>query len=207
VLTNPSATDSLSGEINFFDDHGLPLSVGIAGTGETTRVDFSVLPLGAVTLSTDGQGEVTVGSAVVGSDNRLGGIVRFNLSGIGITGIPASQPLGGFITPVRRKSGGINTGIAIYNTSSQAVLLNLTLRDTQGTPVPNGETNIEAFPANGHLAQFIGGDGEVLFPDVATDDFQGTLEVRVTGGNVAAAALELGTQAGEFTTLPVTPLE
>ena len=207
VLTNPSATDTASGEIDFFDDNGLPLSVGIAGTGETTRVDFSVLPLGAVTIATDGQGEVTVGSAVVGSDNRLGGVVRFNLSGIGITGVPASQPLAGFITPVRRKSGGINTGIAIYNTSSQAVLLNLTLRDTQGTPVPNGETTIEAFPINGHLAQFIGGVGEVLFPNVNTDDFQGTLVVRVTGGNVAAAALELGTEPGQFTTLPVTPLE
>ena len=207
VLTNPSVTDTLSGEIDFFDDDGLPLSVGIAGTGETTRVDFSVLPLGAVTISTDGQGEVTVGAAVVSSDRPSGGVVRFSISGIGIAGVPASQPLSGFVTPVRRKSGGINTGIAIYNTAAQAVALNLTLQDAQGTPVPNGETNIEDFPASGHLAQFLGGAGEVLFPDANTEDFQGTLAVRVTGGNVAAAALELGTQTGEFTTLPVTPLE
>ncbi|MEE8350492.1 MAG: LamG-like jellyroll fold domain-containing protein [Acidobacteriota bacterium] len=207
VLTNPSATDTISGEINFFDDQGLPLSVGIAGTGETTRVDFSVMPLGAVTISTDGQGEVTVGSAVVSSDRTSGGVVRFDLFGIGIAGVPPSQPLSGFVTPVRRKSGGINTGVAIYNISPQAVALNLTLQDAQGKPVPNGETNIEDFPARGHLARFLGGAGEVLFPDADTEDFQGTLAVRVTGGNVAATALELGTQPGEFTTLPVTPLE
>lgn len=83
----------------------------------------------------------------------------------------------------------------------------MTLQDVQGTPVSNGETNIEDVPAGGHLAQFLGGAGEVLFPDANTEDFQGTLVVRVTGGSVAAAALELGTQAGEFTTLPATPLE
>jgi len=207
VLTNPSATDMVSGEIDFFDDEGLSLSVGIAGTGVTTRVDFSVLPLGAVTISTDGQGEVAVGAAVVSSEGPLGGVVRFSISGIGIAGVPASQLLSGFLAPVRRQSGGINTGIAIYNAASQAVTLNLTLQDVQGTPVSNGETNIEDFPAGGHLAQFLGGAGEVLFPDANTEDFQGTLVVQVTGGSVAAAALELGTQAGEFTTLPVTPLE
>jgi hypothetical protein len=57
------------------------------------------------------------------------------------------------------------------------------------------------------LSKFIGGLGEVLFPDADTDDFQGTLVVQVTDGNVATAALELGTVVGEFTTLPVTPLE
>ena len=73
--------------------------------------------------------------------------------------------------------------------------------------VPNGTRTIEDFPAGGQLAQFIGGGGEVLFPDADTDDLEGTLVVGVTGGKVAATALELGTQAGQFTTLPVTPLE
>ncbi|MDA2938095.1 hypothetical protein MYX75_07530 [Acidobacteria bacterium AH-259-A15] len=112
-----------------------------------------------------------------------------------------------FVAPVRRKAGGINTGIAIYNTRSLAVTLNLTLRDPQGEVVTNGTRTIADFPAAGHLAQFIGGDGEVLFPGADTDDFEGTLVVEVTGGKVAATALELGTQPGQFTTLPVTPLE
>ncbi|MDA2933821.1 hypothetical protein MYX82_05705 [Acidobacteria bacterium AH-259-D05] len=207
VLTNPSTTLTATGKVDFLDDNGLSFSVAVVGTGETTSVDFSILPLGTVTISTDGQGEITVGSAVVSSDSTLGGVVRFNISGIGIAGVGASQPLSGFITPARRKSGGINTGVAIHNTENQAVTLNFMLQDTQGTLVPNGTRTIADFPAGGHLAQFIGGEGGVLFPDANTDDFEGTLVVQVTGGNVATATLELGTQAGEFTTLPVTPLE
>ena len=73
--------------------------------------------------------------------------------------------------------------------------------------VPNGTRIIEDFLAGGHLAQFIGGGGEILFPDADTNDFEGTLVVEVTGGEVAATALELGNQPGQFTTLPVTPLQ
>ena len=61
--------------------------------------------------------------------------------------------------------------------------------------------------ANGHLAQFIGGGGEVLFPNADTDDFEGTVVVEVTGGRVAAVALELDAAAQQFTTLPVTSLD
>ncbi|MEE2840002.1 MAG: choice-of-anchor V domain-containing protein, partial [Acidobacteriota bacterium] len=198
VLTSPSATNTITGRIDFLDDDGLPFPVAIAGTGTTTTVDFSVPPLGTVTISTDGQGTLAVGSAVVNSESTLGGVIRFNISGVGIAGVGAGVPLSGFITPVRRIAGGINTGIAIYNTEEDAVTLELTLRDAEGTPVTDGTTTIVDFPAGGHLAQFIGGLGEVLFPDANTDDFQGTLVVQVTGGNVASATLELGTVAGEF---------
>ena len=64
-----------------------------------------------MTVSTDGQGDVVVGSAVVTPDSTLGGVVRFELPGIGIAGVGASPSLSRFIVPVRRESGGINTGI------------------------------------------------------------------------------------------------
>ncbi len=66
-----------------------------------------------------------------------------------------------------------------------------------------GTATIQNFAARGHLARFI----NELFPAADTDDFQGTLVVQVTGGKVAPTALELGTQAGKFTTLPVTELK
>ena len=204
VLTNPSATATVSGQVDFFDDDGLALSVGIVGVGgDVSSLEFSIPPRGEVTISTDGQGEVgTVGSAVVSADRVLGGVVRFQISGSGIAGVGASEPLGGFVVPVRRKAGGINTGIAIHNTQSTAVTLKLTL-NTQGVPVSNGTATIENFPAAGHVAKFI----DELFPDADTDDFQGTLVVEVIGGKVAATSLELGPEAGQFTSLPVTPLE
>ena len=216
VLTNPSASNTASGGIDFLDDKGVPLSVGIVVTGNdgallatgvsssgiASSVDFSIAPLGAVTISTDGQGDLVVGSAVVTLSGEVGGVVRFGIPGIGIAGVGASQPLDGFITPVRRELGGINTGIAMRNTESHAVTLNLTLRNMRGDEVANGTKTIEGLPAGGHLAQFI----NELFPEAETDDFEGTVVGEADGGKVAATALELGTEAGQFTTLPVTSL-
>ena len=115
---------------------------------------------------------------------------------------------------MRRKAGGINTGVAIYNTESTPVQVTLKLHQTLGQIMPadlkalqNEEpivtTSIDDFAAAGHVAKFI----NELFQGTDTDNFKGTLVVEVTGGQVAATALELGTQPGEFTTLPVTPLQ
>ena len=216
VLSNPSTTMTVSGQINFFDEDGLPFSVGLATTERdgtallakaisplqvTSNVQFTIPPLSAVTISTDGQGEKpSVGSAIVTSNGSLGGVIRFSIPGAGIVGVGASQPVRGFIVPARRKTDGINTGLAIQNTEGFPVTLDLTLRDPEGEEVPNGTATIEDLVATGHLAKFI----DELFPSADTGDFQGTLAVDVTGGKVAAAALELGPEAGQFTTLPVT---
>ena len=214
VLTNPSAVEMVFGRVDFLDDEGLPLPIGIvatenpvtlrvtAPTDSGASVDFSIPPLGAITISTDGQGDLVVGSAVVTSDRDVGGVTRFSIPGIAIAGVGSSEPLQGFITPVRRESSGINTGVAIHNTGNDPVSVTLTLRDQQGQVVPGGTANIDSLPANGHLARFI----NELFPNAETDDFSGTLVVQVDGGSVAATALELGTETGEFTTLPVTSL-
>ncbi len=227
VLTNTSATGTASGNLALLDDDGLPLPVGIAAANLngvplaqsllpsqlTDKIDFSIPPLGALTLSTDGEGELTAGSAVVASDQIVGGVIRFSIPGIGIAGVGASAAMSRFIVPARRKAGGISTAIAIRNTEETSVTLKLTLREGSGAiavaggqhlPLGQvvGEATIEELAANGHLARFL----DELFPDTNTDDFEGTLVVEVTDGRVAAIALELGTQAGQFTTLPVTPL-
>ena len=110
--------------------------------------------------------------------------------------------MSGFIAPVRRAAGGINTGVALSNAESQAVSLDLTLRNQQGQEVPGGRRTIENFPARGHLARFI----DELLPEAEISGFEGTLVVNATGGQIAATALELGPAPGQFTTLPVTPL-
>ncbi|HEV8130147.1 MAG TPA: hypothetical protein VGQ81_02770 [Acidobacteriota bacterium] len=208
VLPNPS-NKTIGGTAVFADDNGNPLTVGIATVAKTgepvasfaaqNRVDFSVPPLGSVRISTDGLGGVVAGSAVVLSEDLLGGIIRFFLPGIGIAGVGQSRPLSSFIIPVRRKAGGINTGVALRSTSSKPVTISLSLR--RGTQEV-AATSLANFPAGGHLARFI----DQIFTNVNTDDFEGTLVVRVTGGQVAATALELGSLPGQFTTLPVTAL-
>ena len=130
---------------------------------------------------------------MISFDGMLGGVVRFNLPGVGIAGVGASQSLTGFIVPVRRTAGGINSGVAIHNTGIAAITIRLSLLDENGVGVATW--TIADFAGRGHLAQFI------------NELFAGSLVVEVVGeGGIAGTALELGTLPGQFTTLPVTPL-
>ncbi|MDA2930861.1 CHRD domain-containing protein [Acidobacteria bacterium AH-259-O06] len=212
VMTNPSGTDTIAGQVDFTDEMGAELSVGLLSEAENatlsiepqqvqTSAQFSIAPLGARTISTDGAGDVVAGSARVTADGAVGGVVRFTIPNIGIAGVGESIPVNGALVPVRRQSGGINTGVAIRDTANRDNTVNLTLRDAQGAAVENSTATIMLSP-RGRVSQFI----NELFPNANTDNFQGTLEIRAEGGEIAVIALELGTQAGEFTTLPVTEL-
>jgi len=174
-----------------------------------SSVEFEVDPQGVFTISSSGVGEAAVdGAAVVSADYTLGGVVRFKIPGIGIAGVGESEPLSAFIIPLRVTSGGIDTGIALHHTKSgemtpaQTITLNLSLRNEQGDE--EATNTIVDFPDRGHLADFV----TELFSDffAQRESFSGTLVVTVEGGKVAATALELGRNPGEFTTLPVTPI-
>lgn len=164
---------------------------------------FTLAPWGSITISTDGSGALSVGSARVAADGPMGGVVRFHLPNVGTAGVGESRPLSGILIPVRRTAGGISTGITLENTAESAVTINLTLRDASGVPVEGGTATIADLPPQGHVAQFI----EQLFPGADTQGFEGTVSATVGGGTVAATALELGRNPGEFTTLPVTPAD
>ncbi len=201
VLTNPSTSASVSGTLQFADDTGDPMPVGIVGeTSPTSSVDFSIPSLGSTMIATDGQGEVQVGSATATSDSDIGAVVRFTLPDIGITGVGASEALTGFIVPAQRQTGGISTALAVHNPDAEPVSVNLSLRDEAGEEIDTG--TIDNLPGKGHIAMFI----FELFDDVP-DPFVGTIVAQTTTGRVAATALELDAGAGTFTTLPVTPLQ
>ncbi len=202
VLCNPSTTEAVSGRASFFDNAGLPMTVGISGSSATTSMDFSLPPLGMSTFSTDGSGKLSSGSLQVSSDSSVAGFVRFNLPGIGVAGVGSSQPVNTFIAPVRGKMGSIYSGIAVQNIESSPVTVNLSLRDRSGTIIPNGTITVPDLAASGHFAKFI----HELFPQAALDDFEGSLTAEAVGGRIAATALELGSAPGQFTTLPVAPL-
>ena len=216
VLTNASAVKSVSGRADFLDDGGLPLPVGTTTTGDdegndlitdplsfqiASSVPFLIPPLSAATISTDGQGALVAGSVVVTADRNLGGVIRFRISGVGSAGVDESKPLEGFITPVRRKLGVINTGVGIHNPESEAISLRFKLRRGGQQVAQASRPN---FPPGGHLALFI----DEIFCSTDTDDFNGILVVEVDDAKKAAAtALELGSGTGKFTSLPVQPLE
>lgn len=209
VLTNPSSATAVSGSLEFTDGEGQPLEVGIvAGPGivprqmpqSSSRVDFAIPISGTVTISTDGLGEVVSGAVRVTAQGNLGGVIRFSIPGIGIAGVQTSQPVTGFTAPVRRTAGGINTGVAIRNLETALIDLQLRLLNPDGTE--RARSRIEGFAPNGQTARFI----NEWFDQLGEEPFQGTLVVEAAGGQVAAMALELGNQPGQFTTLPVTPL-
>ena len=215
LLTNPSGSDTILGHVEFYDDEGQTLSIGmtVSGVDDVTSsiqtdssqyassIEFSIAPLGRFTLSTDGMGELAVGSAIVGSDEPLGGVIRFSIDGMGIAGVGSSESLDSFIVPVTRRKDGLNTGIALLNVEQTPVSVTLSLNNQNGERVPGGSVSIIDLSPLGHLAKFI----SELFHEAETEEFLGTVTVTVAGGKVAATALELGVRPGEFTTLPVTP--
>ncbi|HUV12961.1 MAG TPA: hypothetical protein VMY18_04905, partial [Acidobacteriota bacterium] len=180
TITNPSTSAAVSGTLQFNDNDGAPMEIGIVGEdAPTSSVDFSVPSLGSTLIATDGQGDDQVGSATATSDSDVGAVVRFTLPGIGITGVGASEAVTGFIVPAQRETGGRSTGLAVFNPGEDPVSVALSLRDPGGVEVATG--SIDDLPGQGHVAQFI----QEFFEDVP-DSFTGTIVGEVTGGRVAA---------------------
>ncbi|MBI2823049.1 MAG: hypothetical protein HYX74_12570 [Acidobacteria bacterium] len=205
VLTNPSQTETASGLLSFHDDLGLLLPTSMNGRAPAGTLQFSIPPLGGTTLTSDGTGNLVTGSARVTSNIPVAGVVRFSAPGLGIAGVGESLPLAALMTPVVRNLGRrLNTGVAISNTLEAVVELLLSLRRLDGSETTGGSATA-TLPANGHVARFL----DELFPRADTTNFQGTLvvTVRTAGGRVAATAIQLGASPGEFTTLPVIPID
>ena len=148
LVNNPAGALEQFATARFYDDAGepMPTPVSISGALQTSiagegipvdRVDFSIAPLGRVSIVTTGE-EPLVGSAIVNSNGILGGLVRFEIPGIGIAGVQSSPLMGGFIVPVRSENG-IDTGVAFMNPSEEEVDLELSLLDSFGDPMGGDE--------------------------------------------------------------------
>jgi hypothetical protein len=210
VLMNTSTTTASSGTIYFRDEDGLPLPVGLAGgSGVVTpgtpvsQVDFSLDPLGSLTLDTDGVGEILLGSAEVISDQPVSGVIRFSIPGIGIAGFGSSAAMSRAIAPARNE-GGIRTAVAIRNDETHPITIGLELRNEAGANPgnvgPSSTVTEIQVPANGRVSQFI----DEYFSDADLTGFVGTLLLSSQDGGFSAIALELDqTQPGIFTSLPV----
>ena len=143
----PMAAESvvdITGDLEVMEDGGLTV---------LTEME----PLGVLTISTHGRGELVSGSVRVIADEPIGGVLRFDLPGIGVAGVGVSSPLSDAIFPVRRQEAGINTGVAIHNLGEEAMEVTCelmqggTVRDDVSIPLAaNGQSSWfinEAFPA------------------------------------------------------------
>ena len=211
VLVNLAATP-IRPAVYFYDTAGElidPASVvDIGGNLEATdhgavTLQSELAPLGEVTISTNGRGDTVTGSVKVISDgphSPIGGVLRFDVPGVGVAGVGASQEVRNAIFPARRQAGGIDTGAALRNLSEKELTLSCSL-------MMGGEVLEEAdvpLAANGQDAKFI---SEMFEYD--TSDFMGSVRCMAPGiaQKFTGVAVELDGVNGIFTTLPVIPLE
>ena len=211
VVVNASA-NAVQPDIYFYDKMGHPIDAGsvvdVMGQGlevtsdGTLTVPNPILPLGEVTIPTHGTGDLMTGSVKVVSDSSgssIGGVLRFDLTGVGVAGVGSSQPVRDAIFPARRMANGINTGAAFRNLSESELTLTCSLmKDGQEL-----EDSMVTLQGNGQDAKFI---HEMFAYD--TSDFTGSVRCTSPAGEqeFTAVALELDTNNGIFTTLPVVPV-
>jgi hypothetical protein len=208
VLTNASSTTILSTNIAFRDDSGNPLSFSLAGEGSTSGfIVANIGPNQTLTYNTVGSATLRSGAAFVSSSPLLGGIVLFQVPGLGVTGVGSSDQAGGFdlpIVPGPSASSGtgidIPPGVALVNLSAKSSTIRLELWDVGGRR-SDGVTTI-TLPARGHTARYL----FQLYPNFNFAGFKGTLRVVSRDGLIAVTALQLGNVAGQFNALPVKPL-
>ena len=207
---SPFHTDILPSRpaIYFYDTEGNPIAaesvVDITGDLEITEdgaltVQTEMEPLGVLTISTDGRGQLVTGSARVVSEGPIGGMLRFEHPDFGVAGVGASPPLSDALFPVRRQEGGITTGVALHNLESSPGLLRCDLM-REGVLLDAASIPLEA---NGQTSWLI----DQAFPAADTSDFAGSVRCDAVGqGLFSAVALEMDSVNRIFATLPVVPV-
>ena len=206
----PFHTDILPSRpaIYFYDTEGNPIAaesvVDITGDLEITEdgaltVQTEMEPLGVLTISTHGRGELVSGSARVVSDGPIGGMLRFEHPDFGVAGVGAGPPVSDALFPVRRQEGGITTGVALHNLESSPGLLRCDLM-REGVLLDAASIPLEA---NGQTSWLI----DQAFPAADTSDFAGSVRCDAVGeGLFSAVALEMDPGNRIFATLPVVPV-
>ena len=185
-MIDPESVVEVTDDLEVTGDDGLTIKTEMA-------------PLGELTVATHGRGQEVSGSVKVVSEGAIGGVLRYSVPGIGVTGVGAGLPVGDALFPARRRQGGIRTAAALRNLGGEA--MDLTCRLMSGGAVLE-ETTITLEP-NGQTSWFI----EDEFTATDTTDFAGT--VRCTApeeGKYTGLAVEVDAANRIFTTLPVVPL-
>ena len=208
VLVNVE-TSAVNVAIYFYGEDGVRIAadslVDMTGDMEDTGdggVTVDIVDQGEMTVSTNGEGEFETGSVKVFSTGRIGGVLRYDISMIGVAGVGASAPVSDAIFPVRRTESGINTGVAIRNLGSETT--EVTCHLMQGGRRLSGRGVSGDLEADGQRALFI----DQMFPNAIASDFSGSVRcMAAEGGMFTAVALEMDAANQIFTTLPVVPVD
>ena len=210
VLMNV-ATHPIRPVLYFYDKEGHPIAaesmVDLTEDLEVTEdgglsIQTEMEPLGELTVSTHGRGELVSGSVAVAANGPIGGVLRYALPGIGVTGVGASQPVRDALFPVRQE-GGLDTAAAIRNLSESELVVTCRLMK-EGAVLEETEIPLAA---NGQESQYI----EEMFTFTGADvsDFVGSVRCTVPAegeGMFTGVAVEIDEGNRILTTLPVVPV-
>lgn len=182
-LVDPESVVDVTGDLEAREDGGLTVR---------TRME----PLGELTISTHGRGELVAGSLKVLPNGPIGGLVRYSVPGLGVAAAGASPPAQDVLFPARRQAGGIRTAAALHNLGNEAMRVRCQLV-SEGAVLEEVEIPLEA---NGEAFWFI----EEAFATTDTSDFFGAVRCTApVGGQFTSLAVEQDAGKRIFTTLPV----
>lgn len=211
-----------SGTVHFFRQDGSPLMVEINGAGPSSEHSFVLAAGHSQALKLTGQGGLSQGWALIEiEDNDSEGATWGNMDGhevmrgervvatafytlrdsqsrviyqVGV--MPAMYEREHFFSSILAAQFGpdVNTGVGIVNSSSEDVMVTLTLKDADGELVATKELPLKA----GHqTARFI----TDFFEGEVPQGFQGVLEV--TTGDEGVLTLGLLMTENILTSIPV----
>jgi hypothetical protein len=186
--------------LSFFGDDGSPLSLPLSfpQTGATaTQSSFlRGIPAGAtliVVTPGPASASLVTGSAQLTTTGNVSGFAIFQYAGQEAV-VPLETVNASAYTLAFDDTNGLQTGIALANSSSQAAVVPATLRDGNGATLA---TTTIGLPANGHKSLML----PALFSQAA--NIRGTLEFDTpANGQIGALGIR-ATPAGAYTTVPV----
>ena len=186
ALVSAESVVDVTGDLEIAEDGGLTV---------LTEME----PLGELTISTHGQGDLVSGSVRVVSEGPIGGMLRFEHPALGVAGVGAGPPVSDALFPVRRQEGGITTGVALHNLESSPALVRCDLM-REGVLLDAASIPLEA---NGQTSWLL----DQAFPAADTSDFAGAVRCDAVGEDLfTAVALEMDPATRTFITLPVFPV-
>jgi outer membrane protein assembly factor BamB len=186
-----------TGTLSFFDDDGVPLSLGVMGSMDpVTSVPIAVEAGEAIRIQTRGDGENPVaGWAILRADQPMTATSIFQTSEDGVVlfeaGVAADAPSGlsnVLVSQVSQSEASrFSTGVAMANPLDETATIELTF--VRKLPEPSITTVTISLPPQGHIARF----AEEFFPDEAIVGSEGTLLI---SSDIPIVVAALRTQNG-----------
>ena len=213
-------TLQLTGNIYFYRQDGTPLPVSVNGSSPVSQYPFALSASDLISLEMSSPGIVTAGWALItvnddGTNswgmmngqqmmraNRIMATAYYTLMDSGqalsraavIPSLYEMQRYFTSLTPVQLNNG-IDTGLAIVNTSAQSVMVQLTLEDANGQTVATRQITLAA---GNQMARFI--DDPQLFGGAITGTFHGSVQMDTSSEGIVALGLFMA--QGIMTSIP-----